>query len=104
MLSRRRLHAPTRTYTRLHASTRTYTHLHAPTYTYTHLAVRLASRFSSLRRAASRASVRGVEQGATMLKILQRGLAVRCITRNHHPKAGVRGVRKKHGGFFSYSA
>jgi hypothetical protein len=39
-----------------------------------------------------------------MLKILQRGLAVRCITRNHHPKAGVRGVRKKHGGFFSYSA
>ena len=69
------------------------------------LAVRLASRFSSLRRAGhSRASLRGVEQGATMLKILQRGLAVRCITRNHHPKAGVRGVRKKHGGFFSYSA
>jgi hypothetical protein len=49
-----RLHAPTCIYMHLHAPTRTYTHLHAPTYTYTHLAVRLASRFSSLRRAGRR--------------------------------------------------
>ena len=66
----------TRAYTRLRASTCIYTHLHAPTRTYIHLhtpgcALGVAVFFVEA-RGASRASFRGVEQGATMLKILQR--------------------------------